>query len=726
MTVKMKYMNFKPLFSLVIIGFSYLAQAQVEIYVPKQVRTANLAYRNENFCEGADLCIKAFKKIERKGRKALALKADMAFKTAECYRQTEFMEDAAEWYDKAVTLKYYETDPIVYFYYGEMLRAMGKFDDAKDKYKKFKELAPDDKRADIGIRSCEIHMDFKINKTRHVVTNVASLNKEVFEMAPMFGDKKESQMYFSSTRDGGVPGSADGRSCENYMDLWVSEIDKKGNWGAPKLIPGELINTEDNEGTVCFDGRNKTMFFTRCPNEKKLNLGCDIWMSELKGKEWGEPTKLMLKGDDSISVGHPCVTEDGKYLIFASDLDGGFGGKDLWYTTYNKKTDSWDTPINMGPEINTPGNELFPTFAKNGDLYYATDGLPGMGGLDMFRAKKVKDKNNWENPTNVGFPLNSVSNDYALIEVTDKKGYFTSERVGSVGKNHKPDIWMYELPPNMFDLKVITYDVLKPEEKIAGANVVVTASEGNITWEGKTMEDGSVFWDKKTNGDRYILQDVSYTITVSKKGYKTVKDASITTVGVNYDQHFVVELPLLKDEPIRLPEVRYPLNQWTFVVDSTINSLDSLNFVYDLMMKYPNLKLELSSHTDSRSGNVYNQVLSENRAKACIKYLVETKGIDAKRLVPVGKGESTPKVVYLKEGKYYPTSPSDTNGVQRIVLTEKYINSFKSNKKKFELLHQFNRRTEGAVLDLNFDPATAPEVPKEYFIFKPLPKNTKL
>ncbi|MES2587535.1 MAG: OmpA family protein [Bacteroidota bacterium] len=725
-------MNIKGLLTLVITGLTYLGQAQIQMYIPKQVKLANIEYRNENYASSADLCAKAFAKIERKGGKAaLRMKGDMAYKTAESFRQIENTRDAHEWYDKAIILRHYEQEPMVYFYNAEMLRSMGEFKKAIDNYNKYKELAPEDKRADVGIRSCEIHQDFKINKTRHVVSNVAALNKDVFEMAPMLSDKKGTSMYFSTTREGGVSNTTDPRSGENYMDLWVTEKDKKDNWGQPKLVAGELINTEDNEGTVCFDGRGKKMFFTRCPTEDKLNLGCDIWMSDLKGKEWGEPTKLALKGHDSISVGHPCVTEDGNYLIFASDMPGGFGGRDLYYTTYTKKTDTWEAPINLGETFNTAGNELFPTFALNGDLFFATDGMPGMGGLDIFRASKVKDKTNkWENPKNVGFPLNSVSNDYALIEVAEKKGYFTSERVGSVGKALRPDIWMYEMPPNLFTLKVNIVELLNNKERIAGAKVTVKATEGangNITWEGTTKEDGSVYWDKKPDASRYVNENMSYSVSVEKEKYKSVKEASFTTVNVFYDQDFVIELPMLKEEPIRLPEVRYPLNQWTFVVDSTINSLDSLNFVYDLLMKYPTMKLELSSHTDARSGNIYNQVLSENRAKACVKYLVEEKGIDAKRLVPVGKGESTPKTMWLLvDGSYSSSAPLDTAGAKLMPLKEAYINGFKAkDKKKFEMLHQLNRRTEGFVLDMQFDPALAPAVSEDYFKFKPLPKNTR-
>jgi hypothetical protein len=220
---------------------------------------------------------------------------------------------------------------------------MGDFKKAKENYSAYKALVPDDSRADIGLKSCEMHEDFKENKTRHLVTNIEKLNLDGFEMAPMFVDKKETVVAFSSSRSTSTGSDEDPRTCEKYMDIYVSALDKKGNWTEPKLIDAEGVNTEDNEGTICIDARGKTMFFTRCPNVKKQNLGCDIWWAEAKGKTWETPVKLNLKTADSVSVGHPCVSEDGKYLIFASDMDGNgaMGGRDLWWTTYNKKTEEW-------------------------------------------------------------------------------------------------------------------------------------------------------------------------------------------------------------------------------------------------------------------------------------------------------------------------------------------------------------------------------------------------
>ena len=699
---KYRYMKLKLLFSIFFVGLSWIAQAQ-----KNHVKEANEKYRNEEFCEAADKCAFAYTKIVRKSDGALKLKGDMAFKTGECYRHIENPKLASEWYEKAILLKFYDVEPLVYLYNGDMYRIMRNFKKAKENYLLYKGLVPNDTRADVGLKSCEKQDDFIAEKTRHIVTNEDKLNSKGIDMAPMFGDRKNVQMVYSISKSdlGGI----DPRSCENYMDLWVAELDKNGNWIAPKPIQGEEINTEDNEGTVCFDGRGKKMFFTRCPNVKKQNLGCDIWVSDMTGKTWGKPTKLVLKTNDSISVGHPCVTPDGKFLIFASDMLGGFGGRDLWYTTYDRRSDSWATPINMGAGINTPGNELFPSMAENGDLFFATDGRPGVGGLDIFRAARVGDENKWENPKNIGMPINSEFNDYAIVEHTDRTGYFTSERKGQ--SEFKADIWKYELPPNLFDLAVVVGEVGDKKKKISGVEVTVESSTGE-TWKGTTAGDGRVFWDKKTDGNRFINEDATYTIKLGNlKGYKeNTKAEKITTNGLNYGQSFVVDMMMVPEKVFRLPEVRYPLSKWTLLVDSTINSKDSLNYVYDLLTEYPGMVLELNSHTDSRGSNNLNRVLSDNRAKECYRYLVEEKGIDPRRIIPVGRGEDKPAVIE-EDGK-------------TITLTEAYINKYKkTDPKEFERLHQLNRRTDARVMSMDFDPETAPAAPEKYKTFLPVPKK---
>jgi peptidoglycan-associated lipoprotein len=678
-------MNLRQLFSILILLVATYSNAQ-----QKYINEANSFFAAQKYCEGAEKCKIAYQKLSVKGNKAMKAKGDMAFKTAECYRMTESFGDAIEWYERAINLDYQNVKPEVYLYCAEMLRITGEFEKAIKYYDLYKELVPSDNRSDIGLSSCKSNKEFKADKTRHVIENQITLNTKEFDMAPVFGDKKQSKMYFGSSRPGVIGKGVDARTCESFMDIWVADLDKKGNWVEPKLAVG--VNTEDNEGTVCFDGRGKTMFFTRCPNMKKQNLGCDIWMASLKGKdEWTDPEKLVLKNSDSITVGHPCVSDDGKFLIFVSDMPGGFGGRDLWYTTYDKKSNTWATPINMGAEINTPGNELFPTFGIDGKLYFASDGIVGLGGLDIFYATKVGAEYKWENPKNMGYPINSESNDYALIEMTDKKGYFTSERKSPNGDQSKPDIYGYELPPNLFELKVIVSNAGNKSEKLKDVVVAVQGSDGS-KWEGRTLKDGSIFWDKKPTDERYIKEEVSYELLISKEGYhEDKKGAKFTTVGLTYDQMIVIDMALLPKTPIRLPEVRYALGSYELLVDSTINSKDSLNFVFNLLEEYPGMILELSSHTDARGTDKANQLLSEMRAKECVKYLVEEKGVDSTRLVPVGKGEREPATWI------------DPETEESVKLVESLINQYKKdNKVQFEYLHQLNRRTEGRVLTLDY------------------------
>jgi len=700
----------KIAYSIVFTGLSLVGYSQSKV-----VLEAQTYFQSEKYCEAAEKCSTAYNKLSRKGNMAKKQKADMAFKTAECYRMTERYREANEWYDRAVLLDYFEIAPEVYFYNGEMLRMMGEFEKAVKSYQEYQKLVPGDTRADIAISSCNESKNFVANKSRHIVENQNAINKKEIDMAPMFADRKETKLYFASSRPGGTGNDTDPRTCESYMDLYVSVIDKKGNWGEPSLVDNTgNINTEDNEGTVCFDGRSKKMFFTRCPNVKKKNLGCDIWMSEAKGKdEWGEAKMLELKSSDTISVGHPCVTDDGNFLIFASDMPGGYGGKDLWYTEYNKKTDTWSAPKNMGPEINTKGNELFPTLGKNGELFYATDGMKGLGGLDIVYANRVGEENKWENPKNMGYPINSENNDYALIQLDEKTGYFTSERKGPNGE-YGADIYKFRMPPNIYDLKVIVTELGDKSIKIPDVRVTVKGSDGS-TWEGYTSKSGSVFWDKKAANNqqealRYVNEETSYSIAIFKEGnHEDKKGSQFTTVGLNYNQNFIIEMALLPKKPIRLPEVRYPFDKWDLLIDSTINSPDSLLFVYNLLQEYPGMVLELSSHTDSRGSDARNQKLAENRAKACYKYLVEQKGVDPRRIVPVGKGEAEPRTIYKKGDEHFASKPQDMEGVEEIKLTETYINQFKtSNKNLFETLHQLNRRTEGKVITMDFNPETAP------------------
>jgi hypothetical protein len=440
-------------------------------------------------------------------------------------------------------------------------------------------------------------------------------------------------------------------------------------------------------------------------------LGCEIWIVDIEEGQFTNPRKMPLKNNDSISVGHPCLSLDGKKLIFVSDIhesggDKSFGGRDLWYVKYDKKSKKWGSvPKNMGSKFNTSGNELFPSIGKSGKLFFASDGHKGIGGLDIFYSNPIDDASNeWSEPKNMGYPINSPSNDYGIADLGEN-GYFTSERGGV---DRSADIWSYSVPPILFDLTVNVHEFELKNERIENAEVKVEGSDGT-SWSGYTNAEGSIKWDLKNGKTRYINEETVYSISVTKEDYYSFDKSSISTEGELENRSFLVELPLRHiDDEWHTPEVRYVLNKWTFINDETCMSKDSLSYLSDVLTSHPNVTINLYSHTDCRGSARYNQILAENRAKAVYKFLVEEKGIDPRRIQPVGVGEAEPRTV------------KDQNK-NEIVLTEDYINQFKvSDPVEFKRLHQLNRRTTARVTSQEFDSETAPPANPEWMEFKPL------
>lgn len=697
----MKMKSFAIVLSLL---FSLAALAQ-----PAAIKKAEVAYKSGKYFEAAELLVKAYDRISPRNERAVAMKAELAYKAAFSYEKAYNDEKALEWYQRAIDLKYFKENPLVYFRMGSIYRKDGDYDKARESYKEYLKLVPDDKQAKNALSSLDKAEVMKDNRTRYTVKSEFKINDEGMDMAPVVSSRRGNTFVFGSTRKAPVGSGKDPITGEGYFNIWEVEKDRSGNWNPPKLFEADSINTEYNEGTMVFDGRFRNLYITRCPTVEKQNLGCQIWTAEKKGRSWSLPRQLPLNPHDTISVGHPCPNEDGTVLIFSSDLAGGEGGKDLWYTEYQRREETWTTPVNLGPEINTPGDELFPTYALNGDLLFSSDGHEGLGGLDLFRSKKLEGKMKFEAPENLGTPLNSDKNDYHLTETDERHGYFTSNREGSRGSRGLPDIWSYELPPNVFDLKVIVTKV-GGAERIEGATVQVS-KKGGGSFKGVTNSDGVVFWDKKPDGSRYINEETDYVVSVlPTEGFHPSDDTEeFSTVGLKYDQNFIVEMSLLPKTPIVLPEVRYRLgSSELMVIEDSINSKDSLNYVYELLQEYPGMVLKLVSHTDSRGSSRANEKLAQERAKSCVDYLVNEKGVNPERLVPEGKGEDSPRVVYLKNDEYYVKKPSGE--FEAVELTEKYINQFKSEDKDlFEKLHQYNRRTEGEVVRMDYNPEAQKE-----------------
>ena len=682
---------------------------------PKYLRDAKTAFEAGQYHISIDMLRTAYEKVSKKG--TLKERGTVCFMLAESYRNISRYEAADTVYEECIQLNYADINPDVYFFKGEMLRLMGHFEKAEKSYIEYQKIA-NGSRADelaTAFKACQDYKyyDMMEPEVNYQVKCETKINRKEFDMAPAYSDKKGLFVAFSSSREGSK-GDFDPITGQKKMDIWVAEFDKNGDPVGIKPLDDGIVNTTENEGSVCFDKKFKTMFFTRCPSEDEQELGCDIWLVDITDGVYSNPRKMNLKRNDIVSVGHPCLSLDGSMLIFASDMkksggDRSFGGRDLWYVTYDKKSKQWDSiPKNMGPEINTSGNELFPSIGKTGKFFFASDGLKGIGGLDIFYCTPdTNAKNTWLKPKNMGYPINSPSNDYAISD-RGKKGFFTSER-RLTSNDNASNIWSYSVPPSLFDLKVIVHEFGSPQNRIEEAEVTVTSSDDK-EWSGFTDEKGSSERWGSNGRQRYINEDTEYSINATKEGYMVNKEsAKISTVGLTESQSFIVEIELVHiEEELRAPEVRYTFNQWTFINDETCMSKDSLLFLSDLLSSHPNITIDLFSHTDSRGYSSYNQGLSENRAKAVYKFLVEEKGIDPRRIQPVGKGESEP-------AKWI-----DENG-EEVLLTEKYINTFKSSdKSKYERLHQVNRRTTARITSQDFDPETAPEANPEWMEFKTL------
>lgn len=631
---------------------------------------ADVAFSGSKYYKAIEMYKKAYTKETKK-----EVKAQILFQIGECYNGKNDGKQAAVWYNKAIKALY--EDPIAIFHVAEIYRAEGKYEEAMTEYKKYKAANPSDKRADIGIKSCELAKEWKDNPTRTVVNPMPLLNSEDYDFSPVFADKKNTELYFTSTRQGSAGSEVSDVTGMNFSDIYTTKRDKKGKWSEPTVL-NETVNSPASEGASCLNKRRNMIFFTRCGVEEKGVMGCSIMWAKKAGQKWGEPEAIPIAAD-TFTVGHPAISADDNTLVFASDMPGGQGGKDLWYVTYNKKAKTWSEPTNLGSEINTPGDEMFPFIRDNGELYFSSNGREGMGGLDIFSAASAG-VNQWSGVENAKAPLNSSAHDFGIaFEPGQERGFFTTSREGGKGGD---DIWEFYLPPKLFTLLVKVKDKVT-DELLVNAKIKLVGTDGSSV-EGITNENGEYLFE--INGtERYIKEETSYSLVVSKQKYLNAKGKE-TTVGLTESRNFVHEYVLqpVENTVIKLPLIEYAYNSHLL----RPNSKDSLNYLYNILMENPQITIQLRSHTDFRGSAGYNQKLSQRRAQSCVDYLVKEKGIAADRITAKGMGEKEP-----------------IKGADGTVLSEAYIKKLKS-KEEVEAAHQRNRRTDFKVLRTDYVPKT--------------------
>lgn len=635
------------------------------------INTADQAFAQNTYYTAIDYYKKGYARL----RNDVVEKARVLFQIGQCYRLMTDAEQAEVWYKKAVKAKY--DDPLVLLYLGDVLKEQGKYAEAIVNYEKYEMQVPEDLRGPSGVRSCKLAVSWQEEGSRWEVEPEYLLNSKFFDFAPAWGlGRGHSMIIFASGRESSTGDGMDGISGENFQDLYFAERDKKGKWSEPKLLPG-AVNTEANEGAACLNKKRNTLFFTRCPVEKNANLGCEIFVARKKGNNWAEGELIPLKQGlaDSVSVGHPAITPDDQVLIFASDMPGGYGGKDLWMSTYDKKSRSWSAPVNLGEAINTPQDELFPYVHPDGTLYFSSNGHDGMGGLDIFKAKQIEGAWTWGSTENMKFPINSNGHDYGIVfEPDHDRGFLTSSRKGGKGQD---DIFGFFLPPInvLVDVYVKDFETQAP---IANATLLLTGTD-NQSYQVQTDENGFFHFDQNVNLKPYFVLNHNYSLEVRKDDHFIVTDV-VSTHHIETSTHFVKEIFLKKlalDTAYEFPEVQYPFDEATLLVEEgKIDSRDSLDYLYELLVQNPTLVVELQAHTDTRGDADYNKRLSQDRAQTCVDYLIG-KGIDPRRLIAVGKGLDYPRIT--------------DEEIEKLVTEEER-----------EAAHQINRRTEFVVVRVNF------------------------
>jgi len=627
--------------------------------VSHQTRLAATSFDNGEYFKS----IAAYRKIyyKTKGREnkaAIQLKIGEAFYKIGQYRQAESYFKSAIFKDPS--------DATILLRYAEVLRANGKYDESIKSYQKFLTYHPKDERALNGIVSCKTCKEMLKNTTLYQIENLKEINSRWSDYAAIYPGLIETEMVFTSSREDATGKKKNAVTGEYNADIYRSVFNaEKKKWDLPKRIDEALmVNTVDEEGAPSFDKSGNTLYFTRSHSEKGAEAQVGIFESTLISGSWGRAVKLSI-GNDSLLAAHPSISKDGDVIYFVSNRPGGFGGNDIWMA---QKTGEgkWGEPRNLGPQINTAGNEMFPFIRENGELYFSSDSHIGLGGLDIFKATPIE-KNQWK-IENMGVPINSTGDDFAIsFYPGEEKGFFSSSRDGSRGD----DIYSFLLPPKSYKVEGNLYNK-ETGEQVEGASVRLIGTDGTML---RIKSENASFKFQLKPG-------VEYLVTAFKKGFLNAK-ASLSTVGLDQGKAFTIRMDLTPvDQPINIDNIFYEFGKWNLMPES-IASLDTM---VNLLKQNPTVTIELMAHTDCRGNAADNLILSQKRAQSVVDYLI-SKGIQQGRLSAKGYGLKNPKTVDVKMAKIHPFLKKGQ------ILSCQFIEGLKKEEER-EICHQLNRRTE--------------------------------
>jgi outer membrane protein OmpA-like peptidoglycan-associated protein/tetratricopeptide (TPR) repeat protein len=587
---------------------------------------------------------------------------------AECYRMQRDVFNTKAWYGKAVALP--EAQPDWFFYYAQALRNTGEYEKAGEMFRKYAKLKPEDKRGIQNAAYCDSVLGpWKNRIPAFEIKTVNNINSPQSDFGPAF---YAGELVFASDRNTELDESNYGWTGRGYLDI-LDARPKAPNefWGdmkEPSSFKGRF-NQSFHDGPASFLN-DKQVYFTRTFRDKakkqdkiKTNLLKTFYATSQDGK-WSELKPFFLNSPD-YSVGHPALSPDGSILCFVSDMPGGQGGTDLWIC--KKEGDSWGKPENLGNAINTPGNEMFPSIQSDGILLFSSDGLPGYGSLDIFSASPENGK--WAKPANLGTPLNSSFDDFAMNYAPGaKNGFFSSNRPGGLGNDDIYGFRKLDIPEPVIPEPVV---VIPEPSYISGFVKDKTTL--------KPIDGATVFVFNPNSGKVFVLKtgsDGLYKMPVDRPSEFTVKAMYPRTIA-DCTPFSLAEIKpgTTTQAPRDLLLDKLEVNK-TFKIDNIYYDFDKFNIRADAkpeldklvrIMNENSINVELGSHTDSRGSFAYNDKLSQNRAQSAVDYIL-SQGINSIRIKAKGYGEHQ--------------------------LTNKCSDGIKCSDEE----HQANRRTEFKVL----------------------------
>ncbi|MNS10107.1 Photosystem I chlorophyll a apoprotein A2 [compost metagenome] len=605
---------------------SVLLVIAVQAFGQKEVATGDKKYDNYSYIDA----IATYERVAEKGYKdeKMFQKLGNAF-----YFNAELIK-AEKWYTELFAMNY-EQEPEYFYRYSQSLKAVGNYTKANEMLEEFNKRLGHDQRGQLYVAQRNYQEEIKANSGRYEIAD-AGVNSEYSDYGSALINEN---LVFASARDtGGVSKKVFKWTNKSFTNLYSAAIMPAGEMGKPERF-SKKINSKFNESSPVFTQDGQTMYFTRNNflegkrgnDAKKITL-LKLYKATLEEGNWVNVTELPFNSDE-YSIAHPALSADGQRLYFASDMPGTLGQSDLFFVKINSDG-TFSAPQNLGKAINTEGRETFPFVSADNELYFASDGRPGLGGLDVF-VSKINDDGSYGDVQNVGAPINGGQDDFAMmIDSENKNGYFTSNRDGGHGYD---DIYRFTEIRKLNCEQTLAGDINDSETLtfLGGTKVTLLDSQFKIIKETVADANGKYAFEVDCGKTYYVRAE--------KESYET-KEAKATIARATGKTELALQLTK-RIKPIDvgtdlaktldIPIIYFDLDKSVIRKDAAFE----LEKVLAVMQQYPKMKIDVRSHTDSRQTKEYNAKLSDKRAKATIAWLV-TNGIDTKRLTGKGYGET--------------------------------------------------------------------------------------